>query len=370
MGATRYRAGHAERILLLAIVNPGDAGSHMRQEAPREEIESMSSLPQNVQSLVDRANAHFQPPENPESESAATEDESAPEGSGNPGERTTDHGDTDTSGQPEQSKSSASEQPGTAETRDARYWEHRFNVLKGKYDSEVPELRRERDELQRQLDEQRNQSGGDSGDQSAAQRLQNAAGELSQEEIDEFGPELVQLVRKLIDQSSGSNNGRDDRVDQIQQRLDREDEERQQHAAARFWTRLEERVPKYREINSDQGFLDWLSGYDRLRGTTRQQLLVEAQQAGDAERVADLFDSYLHESGGTSGAESAERRIPEDQIQPRQSRSTETPQGEVIWTRDEINEFYRKKREGRYSADEAARMEADIFAAQKQGRVR
>ena len=239
------------------------------------------------------------------------------------------------------------------ETRDATYWRHRFDVLQGKYNAEVPALRKEINTLNEKV------STTDRSSESAAQRAHEAVAELTEAEVEEFGPDLVSLIKRVVGNIGGSED-----VEGIKSDISQLKDERQQDATARFWTDLEMQVPDFRAINADSAFHGWLAEYDPLSGKTRQDLLVSAQQALDPYRVAAIFKSF---SG--AGQKATQPAIPDDQIHPRQARSAAPePQQGKIWAREEITRFYREK--GGYSKEEAAAIEADIFAAQSQGRIR
>jgi hypothetical protein len=89
----------------------------------------------------------------------------------------------------EQAQPKPEEQPAApSQEEDYLYWRNRFQVIQGKYNAEVPALRKQVSELEQALSEAKaNQS--QSPDQSAPQQVANALGDLSQDEIDEFGPE-------------------------------------------------------------------------------------------------------------------------------------------------------------------------------------
>lgn len=329
------------------------------------------SLPRSVQTQIDEAK-RLQEGLNPDAEPAATGDESAQDDRANP--QTQDEGkQPGEEAQPEGNDKAQPPEQETDKTRDARYWENRFRSLRGKYDAEVPalhkqvaDLTQERDTLKEQLDNAPSGDGNGHGQGSLTDQDVEGLEQIKEE----YGDDMVSMVQTVVRQLQGSGSSADsDELKEIKQRLAREDEERQQDAEARFWTDLDSYVPNWRELNADQQFLDWLQGHDRLSGTQRQALLENAQQAGDARRVADIFDTYLQESGQSTDKSGADR-IPDDQVQPRQSRSTQQPTGETIWTGAQISQFYRDKAANRYSAEEAKRLEADIFQAQKQGRVR
>ncbi len=242
------------------------------------------------------------------------------------------------------------------ETRDASYWRHRFDVLQGKYNAEVPALRKEIATITEQLASADKQKSG-----TAIEQAHSAVSDLTADEIEEYGPDLVKFIQRV---ATGASKGSGGDLSEIKGELDQMREEKRQDAEARFWSDLEAQVPTFREINANQAFHQWLAQVDRLSGQTRQQLLVDAQHAFDPYRVAAVFKSFSAEAKKTS-----KEQIPTDLIQPRQTKAAAQylQQGKV-WTRNEISEFYKTK--ASYPRDQASAIEADIFAAQAQGRIR
>lgn len=243
-----------------------------------------------------------------------------------------------------------------AESKDASYWRHRFDVLQGKYNAEVPALRKEIAEL---VAKQANPEPTGS----AVERTQSAVSALTEAEIEEYGPDLVNLIRRVV-----GNGADDDKVKsikgEVEQLKQEREQERQQDAEARFWSELERQVPNYIDINNLPEFHEWLATVDPLSGVSRQVLLENAQANSDPFRVAAIFKSF-----GGKPAVKPGNKIPEEMVQPRQSRAVPGNDltGEKKYTGAEITEFYRNK--ASYSKDQAAAIEADIFAAQAQGRI-
>ncbi|SEJ46672.1 hypothetical protein SAMN05216201_10985 [Pseudomonas linyingensis] len=249
--------------------------------------------------------------------------------------------------------------PAQAETRDAAYWRHRFDVIQGKYNVEVPALRKEIDTLKQQIAAAPSAQQG-----SAVQRAQEAMADLTPEEIDEFGPDLVNLIKRVAGSAAAAQASKADQGDlqTIKSELSQLREEKQQDAEARFWATLEEQVPNFRAINANPDFLAWLTEIDPMSGAARQQLLASAQHSLDPYRVATIFRSF-------AGAAPKKTTIPDELVQPRQSRAAPAePSAAKVWTRGEISQFYRDK--ASMPADKAAALEADIFSAQAQGRIR
>ncbi|UTA78970.1 hypothetical protein J4377_13510 [Halomonas sp. XH26] len=310
------------------------------------------SLPQSVQAQVAAAAQHFdREPENPDADKAK-----APEREQNP-PRDAEKPDTDKpdtqSAEPPKDEPKA--EPKT-EAKDALYWEHRFNVIRGKYDTEVPALRKEVEQLKQQL------ADASKAPDAPKQSLPGVSDEELARYKEEYGDDLVSLMMRL----SGSQQQQPNT--EIAQRLERLESEKQEDAEARFWIGLEQAVPNYQQINSEPAFLQFLSTFNPQTGKQHQQALSQAQQSLDAKGVADVFKLYLNQAKPTQ----QQRQVPDEQVEPRTTKAAPTPQaqGGKLWTGADITQFYRDKTAGRYSADEAQRLEADIFAAQREGRVR
>ena len=310
------------------------------------------SLPRSVQAQADAAAKHFaKPAENPDADKAKAQgDEQNPQVKALDVEPTPD-GDAQSAKQAADTPKDDKPEP-KAETQDALYWQHRFNVLQGKYNSELPALRQEIDTLKQKLADAEKQDNS-----SAQPQMAGVTDEEMQRYRDEYGDELVNLMVRLA-------GGKQQADPDLSQRLERLEAEKQEDAQARFWMNLEQAVPNYRDINGEAGFREFLAGFDPQTGKQRQQALIDAQQSLDAKGVADVFKLYL------SQAKAKPKAVPDDQIEPKRTRATDTPQGKRQWTRADVSQFYRDKTAGRYSNDEAERLEADIFAAQTEGRIR
>lgn len=310
------------------------------------------SLPQSVQAQAAAAAKHFdREPENPDANKAKApgREQNPPRDAEKPD---TDKPDTQSAEPP---KDEPKAEPKT-EAKDALYWEHRFNVIRGKYDTEVPALRKENEQLKQQL------ADASKAPDAPKQSLPGVSDEELARYKEEYGDDLVSLMMRL----SGSQQQQPNT--EIAQRLERLESEKQEDAEARFWIGLEQAVPNYREINSEPGFMQFLSTFNPQTGRQYQQALSQAQQSLDAKGVADVFKLYLNQAKPTQ----QQRKVPDEQVEPRTTKAAPTPssQGGKLWTGADITQFYRDKTAGRYSADEAQRLEADIFAAQREGRVR
>jgi hypothetical protein len=297
-------------------------------------------LPKNVVAQIEAAEQAQKQLGNPEPAAAKVKE---PEQTTAPEEKTEQ---PDSQAQPAEQSSVQTEQN---RDEDAAYWRHRFQVLQGKYNSEIAALREENQKLKDQASKPI---------ESKAQDVASAIEGLSEQDIEDFGPELIELIKKVSGQSNRE-------VEAVKQELNQIKEANRQDAEARFWTDLERLAPKFREINADPKFHAFLAEFDSQTGEQRQQKLIKAQQMFDAYSVAQLFNTFTKNT-----AASQPRSIPEEKVQPSISRSESAPnQGARSWSRAEITEFYTRAALGKYSEAERAAIEAEIFEAQRNGRV-
>jgi hypothetical protein len=257
-----------------------------------------------------------------------------------------------------------------SQDEDYLYWKNRFQVLQGKYNAEVPALRKQVSELEKAVSEAKaNQP--QIPDQSAPQQVANALGDLSQDEIDEFGPELISLVQRIagaqVNQSSEQVSSLNEKLSQTQDELKQIKDEKQDDQTSRFWADVQRRVPDFVSINSNPNFLAWLDGIDPTTGLQRQSILQNHQDRLNAQGVAAVFNAFKQTVTQT------EQRDPSELQQPHQSNERESVEqngNTRIWTRVEISEFYRDAAQGKYTPEQKKATEAEIFAAQNSGRVR
>jgi hypothetical protein len=342
----------------------------------------MSALPKAVRAQIEKANklaAEFQ-----ESLAVPTPpDENAPV-------------QGDASGTPDGSAAS-----GVA-TLPADNHEQKYKVLQGKYNAEVPRLQntvRDQSEAIRQLREQLTAtqsllaSLNDQRPSASAQGQQDtppAASKLiKDEEVREFGADLIDVMRRVAREEHGTLIPEIDRrfapvVQRVQQAAQvaehvgvRQDQSDQQTVI----TMLSSAVPNWMELNQDLGFLEWLDQTDPYAGYPRGQLLKQAYRMHDGPRVVAFFTGYLNEHAAVTpktptppaaAAPAAPQRKLEQLVAPGTPKtgaaSTQDGSGKRVWTRAAISAFYNGGFKG--TPEQRKAMEKDIFAAQVEGRVR
>lgn len=235
-------------------------------------------------------------------------------------------------------------------------WEHRFKVLQGKYNSEVPRFAQENKELKSRLETLE--------DEIQSLKSKPAESLVKPEEIEEYGEGLVDLARRIAQEEIRS---KDAEINKLKRQLEQVSEVTTKTVSNDFFRSLDAISPEWRTVNEDPAFLKWLDEVDELTGETRQNLLGKAEAARDAVRVGKFFNSYKKASQ-TWAANSAQSL--EQQVVPPTNKAPQTPPSKKVWTRGEISEFYSRMRRGEVSDQDAVAIEADITAASIEGRIR
>ncbi len=267
-------------------------------------------------------------------------------------------------------------------------WEERFKGMKLKYDTTVPELRTQVSELSGKLEIANNQVETLRGQIADLQEkitaeppaAEQAKIEITEEEREEYGEGLINLIQKV----SGQQNtplevdlakqvlDLSSRLDALTQKTEQVTEDRVVDKRGDFFKELTGKCKNWRSINKDPKFLSWLAEEMPGTGQERQYYLDKHFKAFDALRTADLFNDFLAANGTSRSSETdLEEQVQVNTAGGGSVDSGHQPQGK-IYTRAEIKQFYKDKREGkyRYNKDDAVRIERDILAATADGRIR
>jgi len=246
-------------------------------------------------------------------------------------------------------------------------WEHKYKVLQGKYNAEVPRLQEENRKLQdemrllREKLELLEQFIAQSQPKETPQAQPAEAEDEAVKQLKEDFPDIYTGVTKLLEQFERRIASLlEEKVRPVQETVE-------QTTMATFQARLSSLVPDWTELNTDSGFLEWLKAVDPFTGKTRHEMLLEAFEARDADRVARFFQAYKDEQQTPKKRPSQATTLPPsgESYTPSVGRR---PQGRM-WTAQEIKDFYTKKALGKISPEEASRTEAEILRALKEGRV-
>jgi hypothetical protein len=241
-------------------------------------------------------------------------------------------------------------------SQDDTSWEHRYKVMQGKYNSEVPRLSAENKELRQRLDALE-------ADLQAA-KAQPPAPLVTPEEVDQYGEGLIDVARRIAREELAAKQTE---IDTLRDRIEQLTQTTSKTAKSDFLRSLTAIVSDWETLNTDPGFLAWLDGVDDLTGEPRGTLLSRAEKAGDAVRVAKFFTSYQQTQSNRAATTT---QALEQQVVPPTNRTPNAPPAKKVWTRGEISQFYQRVKRGEVSEQEQVALEADIHAASVEGRIR
>lgn len=262
----------------------------------------------------------------------------------------------------------------------------KYKTLQGMYNAEVPRLHQQnRDMAQRVQQMEQLLASLSAQRQSAAAPSQPVVDKLvTDKDVEEYGEsldvmrkvsreELIPVAQRLTEIESMLRQMQTNVVPQVQAVAQRQ----QMSAEQQFWADLAATVPNFREINSNEGFQSWLLEADPLTGITRQTYLDDAQRNLDARRVVNFFRTWLEITGQAAVAQStgtAATSELEKQVAPGRSRgagAATSPNKAKTYRPTDIQKFFNDVRAGKYKGreQERDRIERDVFAAQREGRI-
>lgn len=213
---------------------------------------------------------------------------------------------------------------------------------------------------------------------------------VTDKELAEYGPELVDLIGRRAEEIYAPAMAHlQNELAQLKGQLGGVRNVVAQDQTTRLYGELDQQIPNWQQINTDQNFLAWLSYPDELSGVPRGDLLATAFKQGQTARVAAAFRGFLAyqasfgPAGGngqvsgngavtlasnpasTPGLDLASLAAPG---RAKSGQAPATPEKPEI-TRAEIAEFYRDVSLGRFKGDQAL-AERQIQDAMREGRIR
>lgn len=188
-----------------------------------------------------------------------------------------------------------------------------------------------------------------------------------------YGADMVDMAQRAARDAMQSH------IDQLMQKIAAMEKQLQgvtqvtaETAQTSFESRLDAAAPGWRKTDTDPGFIAWLRDLD-----VRQRMYAAAVQSQNVKDTAYFYNEYVRSTQPAATAPAAaptdtRKQELERQVAPGRSRAVaspaQAPQEKKTWTRSEIAAFFTNGRR-MYSAEEYSRLERDIFAAQKEGRV-
>jgi len=264
----------------------------------------------------------------------------------------------------------------------------KYRTLQGMYNAEVPRLHSQNKELSGRLQQMEQLLATISAQQSTGRPMAGGQSQIeplvTDKDQEEYG-ESLDVMRRVTREELIPVAQKIAQIDRLLQQLQvnvvpqvKNLAQRQAMTAEQqFWADLTTVVPNWRDINEDDDFKTWLLEVDPLTGISRQTILEDAQRILDVRRVASFFQTWNELTGKANVAQNTRRNVSaselERQVAPGKGRSAGAPTGNAAktYSPDDIRTFFDAVRQGKYKGREAERdrIERDIFAAQRDGRI-
>lgn len=242
--------------------------------------------------------------------------------------------------------------PESAQEPASAEWKHRYDVLKGKYDAEVPRLH---DELRYWRDRAETLAGQTRTPQEPADPQSSIAAD--QDLADIIGDDAAVVVAKLLAKQKADFESKLDQAQQLSQRS----------AQDRFWDRVYAAFPNYQAMQSDPALNQWLGGSWPGARYSRLQQAKQLANDMDAEGFVDLLKAYQ-----PATQEPIQPRKPPAPTPRRAAGSGTPPPEKTTFTPAELeaqsNRVIQLRKSGR--RQEADALERTLDTAFSEGRIR
>lgn len=261
-------------------------------------------------------------------------------------------------------------------------WKHKYEVLQGKYNAEVPRLNAEvrllktetdaykvhMGELQRQMEDVLKSSNPSSPS------VADADIESIKSIEEQYGSEFVGKLRNLFNKEfQNTLKPYNEKLADIEARQNRS-------AWDTYFNAISSRIPNWQSINRDPAFIEWLSNNrQQFSNKSYMDILRDSHAMADTHAVVKIFETYLT-SINTTPVDAATPSTPpnrgdlESMVSPGKSKTNTTPvrQNDEFVSVAKIEQFYDDLRRGKYAGKEIEARKLDEFYTQAvaSGRVK
>jgi hypothetical protein len=281
-----------------------------------------------------------------------------------------------------QAAGSQQEQPSrNAPADDEQSWEHKYKSLHGRYtrqNEQIKDLTDQITSLQNVISTMQVAAPSAPLPEVTIERL------ITPEEANDYGEEFLNVVGKRArEELAPVIKGYETKIAELEKKLQGVNGVFVQDAHEKLLATLDEKLPDWRALNTNEEFLSWLSLPDPYSGVKRHDMLKTAYAQGDARRVLVFFNGFLAEEAATAPAQARPDtpvttvpKVPLTSLaapgRAKTAASTTAPAEKPIFTRAQIAMFYADVAAQKYKGRDAekSKLEAQIFEAQRDGRIR
>lgn len=289
---------------------------------------------------------------------------------------------TGTEGQPAQAQPEAvaTPAPGAEDTPTppkAIDWENRYNSMKGRYDRAEDTIRG----LVQRINALEAAPPAPQHVQQPTPDLQFKPS-ITDKDRDEFGADFIDVAqRAAMDKVHPEIASLKAQLARLEGTVGNVASQTAQQTQQTIFQTLDGKLANWRKINRDAKFLAWVALPDPLSGVIRKNMMMDAFNQGDAQRVLRFFNGFLSEEAATAPATpdpvtpQGNSKVPLETFaapgRATTAAATTAPAEKETISRRQIANFYALVNKGHYRGNEAEkdRLERMIFAAEAEGRI-
>lgn len=270
----------------------------------------------------------------------------------------------------------------SASSDDESSWERRYNSMKGRFDrsqTQIKDLSEQIQSLQNVIATMQVQAQSQPLPDVQVEKL------ITEDEERDYGQDFLKVVgKKAKEEIVPIIKGYEAKIAELEKKLQGVNSVVTQDSHAKLMTTLDEKLPTWRDLNTNEDFLSWLRLPDPFSGVIRHDMLKAAYAAGNASRVLAFFNGFLAEEAAVAPAKGDSDDVPTETVakvplaklaapgRAKTAAGNSAPAEKPIFTRAQIASFYADVANGKYRGKDADKnkLEALIFEAQREGRIR
>jgi hypothetical protein len=270
-------------------------------------------------------------------------------------------------------------------------WQQRYRTLQGKYDAEVGAMRGQIGSMERLLATMQHPPA----QQQAAPSSPSAPVQFNEADVELYGEDLLEAASRAAEAKLEARYGKT--IQNLQQHVQQLSGRQEEDRVFRELDSDPELAGRWRNLNTNPQFIEWLQSVDEMAGVSRNTMLQHAYANGDAMRTGRFFKKFMAEhtappptatapqtsqptryqpNGGGNGygnGAAGGLRL-EDMAAPGRAAGSGAGNGAPsprLWSRPDITAFYRARTMGKFKGREAEaeQLEADLLKAGDEGRL-
>jgi hypothetical protein len=264
-------------------------------------------------------------------------------------------------------------------------WEHKYKSVHGRYTRSQEQIKQLSEQIQGLQNVIATMQASAANAPSATSLPAFAAERLiTDEEANDYGQDFLNVVgKKAREELAPVIGAYQQKINELEQRLQGVSGAQAQDSHQKLLATLDEKLPNWRNLNTNEEFLSWLQLPDAYSGDIRHTMLKAAYAQGNAHRVLAFFNGFLAEEAAVAPVQgepdystTTVGKIPLQNLaapgRAKTAASANAPAEKLNISRAQVASFYADVAAGRYRGRDAEKnkLEAQIFDAQRDGRIR